>query len=130
MSRQGVWVLAGVLLLLTGCGRWFADRTPRGTAPPELKRISLEIVARDNRCEPSVLAADREGRAILITFQVTSVGKQHVFQIPELEVRKTIPAGTQVSIPVIVDRSGVYDFGCTSFAWMTPLDSKGRLAIK
>lgn len=123
-------VLPIVMLLVVGCGRLFADRTPTPTAPPDVKRVTFDIVARENRCEPAVLAADREGRALLITFHVTSVGKQHVFQIPDLEVRKTVPAGTEMSIPVLADRSGIYSYGCTGLAWLGPLDARGKLAIK
>jgi hypothetical protein len=99
-------------------------------APADVQRVAFEVVARNNQCEPSVLAADRQGRALLITFQVTSVGKQHIFQIPELNVRTTLPADTQVSLPVLVERSGIYWYGCNSFPWLGPLAAKGKLAIK
>ncbi len=126
--RWGRLLLAG--LLAAGCARLFADRTPGATAPADVKRVTFEIVARNDHCEPSVLAADREGRALLITFQVTSVGKQHVFQIPDLEIRRTVPAGTQVTVPLLADRSGIYQYGCTSVPWLGPLTATGKLAIK
>jgi hypothetical protein len=126
---QAAVIVLGVVLA-AGCGRLFADRVPHASAPPDVKRVTFEIVARDNRCEPSVLAADRQGGALLITFQVTSVGKQHVFLIPDLDVRMTIPADSQVSIPVIAERSGIYKYGCTGLAWLGPLDAKGKLAIR
>lgn len=130
VNRRCAGWLVIVMVLVAGCGRLFADRTPAATAPADVKRVTFDIVARDNRCEPSVLAADREGRSLLITFHVTSVGKQHVFQIPDLKVRQTVPAGTEVSIPVLADRSGIYSFGCTGLAWLGPLDARGKLAIK
>jgi hypothetical protein len=118
------------LLLASGCMHFYSERVPVATAPEDIKRVTFEIVARDNRCEPAVLAADREGRAILITFKVTSVGREHAFLIPDLDVRKMIPAGTEVSIPVRVERSGIYEYGCTGLRWLGPLDFKGKLAIK
>jgi len=118
------------LLLLAGCGRLFAERVPPASAPEGVPRVTFEVVARDNRCEPAVLAADREGRAILITFKVTSVGKAHFFLIPDLGIRVAIPAGTEVSIPVLVERSGIFRYGCTGSRWLTPLASKGKLAVK
>jgi hypothetical protein len=124
------WFLALLVILFTGCASLFADRAPRATAPADVKRVTFEIVARDNRCEPAILAADREGKAILITFQVTSVGKEHKFLIPDLEVRKTVPDGTMVSIPVLVDRSGIYKYACTGLSWIGPFAAKGKLAIK
>jgi hypothetical protein len=119
-----------VVALAAGCGRLFAERTPTAAAPDDVKRVTFEIVARENRCEPAVLAADREGRAILITFKVNSVGKQHWFIIPDLGVRMRIPAGTEVSIPVVVEWSWLYEYGCTAHRWLGPFDSKGKLAIK
>jgi len=119
-----------VLALAAGCGRLFAEKTPTATAPDDVKRVTFEIVARDNRCEPATLAADREGRALMIIFKVNSVAKQHVFLIPDLGVRKTVPAGTEVTIPVVAERSGIYEFGCTGLKWLGPFDSKGKLAIK
>lgn len=130
MNRRHAAFFVVMMGLVAGCGRLFPDRTPAPTAPADVQRVTFDIVARDNRCEPSVLAADREGRALLITFHVTSVGKQHVFQIPDLEVRQTVPAGTEVSIPVLADRSGIYPFGCTGLAWLGPLGARGKLAIK
>jgi hypothetical protein len=118
------------MLLAAGCGSLFADRAPRGAGPTDVRRVTFDVVARNNRCEPSVLAADREGRAILITLRVTSVGKRHVFLIPDLLVRQRIPADSQVSIPVLADRSGIYEYGCTGLPWLGFFDAKGKLAIK
>lgn len=133
MNLRDAWFLAGVLVLAAGCGRLFGDRVPLATAPDDIRRVTFEIVARESRCEPSVLAVDRQGRAILIMFQVTSVGRQHVFLIPDLGVRKRIPPGVQVPIPVLAERSGIFQYGCTGstfFGTLGPLDSKGKLAIK
>jgi hypothetical protein len=130
LSRVQAWFLALVVVLFMGCASLFGDRTPSATAPADVKRVTFEIVARDNRCEPSILAADREGKAILITFQVTSVGKQHKFLIPDLNVRATVPDGTMVSIPVLADRSGIYPYACTGLSWIGPFSAKGKLAIK
>jgi len=130
VNRQRAGVLVMVLALAAGCGRLFADKTPKATAPDDVKRVTFEIVARDNRCEPVVLAADREGRALLMVFKVKSVAKQHVFLIPDLGVRTTIPGGTEVTIPVVAEWSGIFEYGCTGLKWLGPFDSKGKLAIR
>jgi hypothetical protein len=117
------------MLLAAGC-ELLADKPVPESRPAKLKQITFEIVASDNRCQPSVLAADREGRSILIIFQVSSVGKSHRFLIPDMGVRATIPAGTQVAIPVVADRAGILDYACTWSAWILPLTAKGKLAIK
>ena len=131
MIRMHVWFFAlGMMVLLMGCGRLFADRTPPANAPAGVKRVTFEIVARGNRCEPAILAVDREGGAILITFQVTSAGKQHVFLISDLDVRMTVPDGMMVLIPVLADRSGIYEYVCTGLPWIGFFDAKGKLAIK
>ncbi len=129
--RVYVWSLSLVMMaLLPGCASLFGDRVPSGNVPAGVKRVTFEVVARDSRCEPSVLAVDREGGAILITFQVTSVGKQHVFIISDLDVRMTVPEGMMVSIPVLAERSGIYDYACTGQRWIGLFTSKGKLAIK
>jgi hypothetical protein len=125
-----VAILAVVLLLLPGCGRLFGEHVPAATGAEDVKRAAFEIVARGNQCEPEVLAADREGRAILITFKVTSVGKEHYFLIPDLGVRKVIPTDMEVSILVRVERSGIYQYGCTGSRWLLPWSSKAKLAIR
>ena len=131
MIRVQAWGLALVMaVLFMGCASLFADRTPSATAPADVKRVTFEIVARGNRCEPSILGADREWKAILITFQVTSVGKQHKFLIPDLNIRATVPDGTMVTIPVLADRSGIYQYACTGLSLIGPFDAKGKLAIK
>jgi hypothetical protein len=116
-----------VLVVLAGCAR--AQQAPP-TVPAEVKRIAFDVVARGNRCEPAVLAADREGRSLVLDLRVTSVGKTHMFLIPDLGVRRSIPAGTRLDIPVLVERSGIHEFACTSFRWIGPLTSTGKLAIK
>lgn len=130
MNRSAMVALVGMTLLSVGCGGLFKDRLSDGNAPADLKRVTFEIVARDNRCEPPVLAADRAGRSLLVTFQVTSVGKPHVFQIPDLAIRMRIPADSQIAIPMIADRSGVYAYACNSVPWISPLTATGKLAIK
>jgi hypothetical protein len=121
-------VLVVVAVLLTACSR--VQAPPAGGLPNNAKRIAFEVVARDNRCEPTVLAVDREGGAVVMDFQVTSVGKNHVFLIPDLGVLKWIPADNRLEFPVLVERSGIHEFACTSSSWIGPLTSTGKLAIK
>ena len=108
----------------------FADKVVDTLVPAEAKRITFEVVAQDNRCEPSVLAADRGGRALVITLQVTSVGKDHTFLIPALNIRQKVAAQTMVSIPVVADRSGIYEYACAGLPWIGPFTSTGKLAIR
>lgn len=127
MVLRSVWVVVLWMAVLTaGC----KDRMPVANVPAGVKRVTFEVVARDGRCEPSVLAVDREGGAILITFQVTSVGKQHVFSISGLDVRMTVPEGMMLSIPVLADRSGIYDYACSGLSWISLFTAKGKLAIR
>lgn len=127
MVLRSVWVVVLWMAVLTaGC----KDRMPVANVPAGVKRVTFEVVARDGRCEPSVLAVDREGGAILITFQVTSVGKQHIFSISGLDVRMTVPEGMMVSVPMLADRSGIYEYACTGLPWVGLFAAKGKLAIK
>jgi hypothetical protein len=73
---------------------------------------------------------DREGRALVITFAVTSAGKEHLFLIPALKLKYRIPRDTMLEIPVVVEWSGVFDYACTSLPWIGPLTAKGKLAIR
>jgi len=118
------------LLLVPACGRLFGDRMPDAVNPAEAKRVVIEVIARDNRCAPAVVAVDRQGRGVLITFQVISVGKEHVFLIPDLAVRRRVPADGREEIQILADRSGVHEYACTSQPWIGPFASTGKLAIK
>ncbi len=129
MTGYRAGLLVGVMLLAAGCGLT-ADKPIPESRPARLKQVTFEIVAKDNHCQPSVLAADREGRSILITFQVSSLGKSHRFLIPDLDVRATVPAGTQVTIPVVADHGGIFEYACTWSPWLVPTTAKGKLAIK
>ena len=120
--------LLALLVLLAGCAR--TAPAPPPPVPADVKKVTFEVVARDNRCEPSVLALDREGRGILVAFQVTSVGKSHQFLIPGLKLRRAVPAGTRVEIPVFVERSGIYEYACAGSRWIGPFTATGKLAIK
>jgi len=119
-----------VALLATGCGSLFGEHVPSSATSQEVKRVTFQIVARDGRCEPAVLAADREGRGLLVVFTVTSVGGDHYFLVSDVGIRKLVPAGTQAEISYLADRSGIFDMACTSSRIMTPLTAKGKLAIK
>ncbi len=120
----------GAVLLIGGCGWLFPDHVPPLLRPADVKQVTLAVIARGNRCEPAVMAVDREGRAVLITLQVTSVGKEHVFLIPDLSVRRRIPADSQVDIELLADRSGIHEYACTSRPWIGPFAVTGKLAIK
>lgn len=130
MRRVLPFILISLLLPAGGCGTLFGNRGGDPLVPAEAKKITFEVVAQDNRCEPSVLAADRGGRALAITLQVTSVGKEHTFLIPALNIRQAVAAQTTVSIPVAADRSGIYEYACTNLPWIGPLTPSGKLAIK
>ncbi len=124
------FLLALAGLLLGGCGKLLGEQTPRASAPSDMRRVAFEIVAKGGRCEPSVLAADREGRALLITFQVTSLDGSYYFVVPGADIRKEIPANTRVEIPWIADRSGIHEYACTTRRWITPFTPTGKLAVK
>lgn len=130
MLRNGVVVLMLAVLLAPGCSRLFGDRMPDAVNPAEARRVTIEVLARGNRCEPAVVAVDRQGRAVMLVFQVTSVGKEHRFLIPNLDVRRRVPADSQETIQILADRSGVYEYACTSQPWIGPFATTGKLAIK
>jgi hypothetical protein len=128
MRRAGV--LLGLLAATSGCSPVFREGGPPTVASAEAKKIRIEMVARDNRCEPAVLGADREGRAIVITFAVTSAGKEHLFLIPALNLNRRIPRDTMLEIPVVLEWSGIFEYACTSFPWIGPMTAKGKLAVR
>jgi nitrous oxide reductase len=88
------------------------------------------MIARDYRCDPSVLVVDREGRSALIRVTIRSEGARHVFSIPDLEVRRYIEPDQEITVEFLAERSGVFEFGCTRFPLITPLNHKGKLAIR
>jgi hypothetical protein len=124
------FILISLLLPAGGCESLFGSKAVQPLFPAEAKRVTFEVFAQDNRCEPSVLAADRSGRALIITLHVTSVGKDHTFLIPDLNIRQKVAAQTMVSIPVVADRSGIYEYACTGLPWIGMFTSTGKLAIK
>lgn len=130
MLRNGAVAILVAGLLVPGCSGMFADRMPDTVNPAEARQVTIEMLARDNRCEPAVVAVDRQGRAAMITFQVSSVGKEHVFLIPDLSVRRRVPADGRVEIQILADRSGVYEYACTSQPWIGPFATTGKLAVK
>ena len=130
MNRRTAFLILTVMWLTGGCGWLFADRVPATVTPADVKRVAFDVVARGNRCEPAVLAVDREGRAVMVTFQVISVGKEHVFLIPDLSVRRTVPADSRVDIQLLADRSGIHEYACNSQPWIGPFVTTGKLAIK
>lgn len=122
-------------LLIVGCGKvfpLFPDQFPLLRAGEGMKEATFHIVAKDYACDPSVLAIDRDGRAVKVILTVASVGKEHTFNIPDLDIRRTVPAGEESTIQFVADRSGIYEFGCSRFPalWMNPLEQRGKLAIK
>lgn len=122
------WLLP--VAAIAGCASLFPDASPRVGAPPGAKRLAFTILARNHRCEPSVMAVDREGKSVLVKVTIRSEGVRHIFSIPELEIRRSIEPGQEVAVEFLAERSGVLEFGCTRFPLITPLDHKGRLAIK
>jgi hypothetical protein len=126
--RIGRWLSA--LVLLAGCARLFPETSPPTGAPPDVKRVSFVLVARNYRCQPDVMAVDREGRSALVKVIVRSEGTRHVFSIPDLGVRRYVDPGQEATIEFLAERSGIFAFGCTRFPLITPLDHKGKLAIK
>lgn len=123
-------LLALPVAALTGCAGLLPDTAPPAGIPAEAKRLSFTMVARDYRCEPSVIAVDREGRSVLVKVTIRSDGARHVFSIPDLEIRRYIEPGQETTVEFLAERSGIFVFGCTRFPVITPLDHKGKLAIK
>jgi hypothetical protein len=128
-NRVGVLIALGALLF-GGCAGGAKDSVSPATIPADMRRITFEVVARNGRCEPSVLAADREGRSLLITFQVTSRERPHYFLLPRAGIRTEVPAGATVEIPWVAERSEILEYACASGRWILPLTPTGKLAIK
>lgn len=130
VQRFWIWLLASSVMVLTGCAMLFPETDPPAGAPPEAKRLSFTMIARNYRCEPSVIAVDREGRSVLVKVTIRSEGARHVFSIPDLEIRRYLDPGQETAVEFLAERSGVFRFGCTRFPLITPLDHKGKLAIR
>ncbi len=130
MRGLGTVAAVSALLAAGGCGWLFPDHMFPVFRPADAKQVTVEVVARSNRCEPMILAVDREGRALLVTFQVTTVGKEHVFLIPDLGVRRRIPADSRAEIALLADRSGIFEYACNSQPFIGPFVATGKLAIK
>lgn len=128
--KYWLWPLVLPVMVMTGCASLLPETAPPAGAPTEAKRLSFAMVARNYRCEPSVIAVDREGRSVLVKVTIRSDGRRHVFSIPDLEVRRYLEPGQETTVEFLAERSGVFDFGCTRFPLITPLDHKGKLAIK
>jgi len=126
--RVRLWLLP--ILAISGCASLFPEISPLAGAPSEAKRLSFTMVARNYRCEPSVIAVDREGRSALVKVTIRSEGVRHIFSIPDLGIRRYLQPGQEATVEFLAERSGVFDFGCTRFPLITPLDHKGKLAIK
>jgi hypothetical protein len=128
--RPGVWFGLLLAIAIAGCAGLFPETFPPTGAPASAKRLSFTMIARNYRCEPSVMAVDREGRSALVTLTVRSDGVRHVFSIPDLGIRRYLEPGQEATVEFLAERSGVFDFGCTRFPVITPLDHKGKLAIR
>lgn len=126
--RAWLWLLSVIAMM--GCANLLPETFPPTGAPPDVKRLSFAMVARNYRCEPSVLAVDREGRSVLVKLTVRSEGARHIFSIPDFEIRRFLEPGKETTVEFLADRSGIFSFGCTRFPLITPLDHKGKLAIK
>ena len=129
-KRRGVWSWLLLAIVIAGCAVLFPETFPPTGAPASAKRLSFSMIARNYRCEPSVMAVDREGRSALVTLTVRSDGVRHVFSIPDLWIRRYLEPGQEATVEFLAERSGVFVFGCTRFPVITPLDHKGKLAIK
>ena len=127
---RGAWPWLLLAVSLTGCASLFPESSPPTGAPAAPKRLSFTMIARNYRCEPSVMAVDREGRSALVRVTVRSDGVRHIFSIPDFEIRRYLEPGQEVTVEFLAERSGVFDYGCTRFPVITPLDHKGKLAIK
>lgn len=130
MHRVWIWLVAPSVMVLTGCATLFPETSPPTGIPAEAKRLTFTMIARNYRCEPSVIAVDREGRSALIKIMIRSEGARHVFSIPGLEIRRYLDPGQETTIAFLAERSGVFAFGCTRWPLITPLDHKGKLAIR
>jgi len=130
MSRIRTWLPSIIAITMMGCGGLFPEASPPIGAPADVKRVSFTLIARNFRCEPSVMAVDREGRSALVKVTVRSEGARHVFTIPDFGIRRYLQPGQEATVEFLAERSGVFRFGCTRLPVMTPLDHKGKLAIK
>lgn len=126
------WSRIGLLavLLAAGCGMLFPEHVPPSQTSTRVAQVSFQITARGGRCEPAVLAADRQGGPLLIVFDVTSLGGDSFFLVPDAGIRKLVPADTRLEIPYLAQWSGIFEIACTSSRIITPLTRTGKLAIK
>lgn len=130
MQQIRIRLAAFLFIAITGCTSLFPEISPPAGIPTEAKRLSVAMIARDYRCDPSVIAVDREGRSALVKVTIRSDGSRHIFSIPDLDVRRYIEPGEEVTVEFLAERSGVFKYGCTRFPWVGPFDYKGKLAIK
>ena len=127
---KGVWLCLPLIVAMIGCGGLFPETSPPTGAPTDVKRLSFALVARNHRCEPSVMAVDRGGRSALVRVTIRSEGARHVFSIPDFGIRRYLEPGQEATVEFLAERSGIFSFGCTRYPLITPLDHKGKLAVR
>ena len=125
-----VWLCLPLVIAMMGCASLFPETSPPTGAPADVTRLSFAIVARNFRCEPSVMAVDRGNRSALVKVTIRSEGARHVFSIPDFGIRRYLEPGQEATVEFLAERSGIFSFGCTRYPLITPLDHKGKLAIK
>lgn len=117
-----------ICVLAAGCARLLPERAPAPQVPADAKQFRFDLVARNDRFEPEVIAVDREGRAVLVTLKVRAEGRACTFTIWDLGIRRYLQANQEAEVAVTAERSGVYEFGCSALGALYGI--KGRLAIK
>ncbi len=131
MMRRPIRVLIGVSLLwLSGCrGLFLSEGGGTATAPDSVPRLSFALRAESGRCDLATVPVRRQGRAVLVVLSVQSVGRQHTLLIPDLHIRRTVGEGKEETIQFVADRSGIYEFGCTTFSSLGPFAWRGKITV-
>ena len=128
--RRLIRVVMGVSVLwVGGCSILLTDRGGTAAAPESVPQLAYTLRAESGRCDKDLLVVRRQGRSVLVTLTVQSVGGRHIVLIPDLGIRRTVKEGTEETIQFLADRSGIYTYGCTPYPFLGPFAWKGKITV-
>jgi plastocyanin domain-containing protein len=118
MRRTTLAPLFFVLVALAGCGK--SEGQPAsaeapltaGTMTPEGRVVTVE--AGDKGFSPATIQA-KKGEKLILRFNRTTQSEcLKAIAVPSLEVKKDLPVGQPVDVPIATDKEGKVAFQC----WM------------
>ncbi len=115
-----------VAAIYTAMPAFSAEAPKPYVADPKAKEVTIDMKAYKYAYDPGDITVYQGQK---ITLNITAVDRKHGFKLDAFNINVTLPKGEVTKVTFVADKTGEFQFKCSSFCGFGHFNMKGVLKV-